>query len=137
MNILKSRNFLQKNGFTLIEVVIVVIIAGILASVAIPKYNGAIEKSRAAEGAYILGILLSAQERYNLEYGTYTSVIGDLDVTIPPPKNFNPPTVSDACSDTHACANITRTGGGYTLFIEADAEVKCTPDGAGCDRAGY
>ena len=133
----KIKNFLEKNGFTLMEVIIAVIIAGILASVAIPKYSGMAEKSRAAEGAYILGTLLSAQERYSLENGNYTSTIGDLDVEIPRPKNFNDPTVSNGCALAIPCAVVKRLGGGYELRINGAGDVSCNGSVSACARAGY
>ncbi len=40
---------MNKNGFTLIEVLTVVIIIGILTSIALPMYTRAIERSRATE----------------------------------------------------------------------------------------
>ncbi|MDD5130223.1 MAG: prepilin-type N-terminal cleavage/methylation domain-containing protein, partial [Candidatus Omnitrophica bacterium] len=45
----------MKKGFTLVELIIVVIIVGILASIGLTQYNKVVEKSRAAEARMILG----------------------------------------------------------------------------------
>ncbi|MDP8266736.1 MAG: prepilin-type N-terminal cleavage/methylation domain-containing protein [Candidatus Aceula meridiana] len=140
MRTFKIKSFPKKSGFTLMEVIIVIIIAGILASVAIPRYSGAIEKSRAAEGAYILGTLLGAQERYNLENSSYADDPALLDVTIPTPRNFNDPSVSSNCCNTDdtVCASIVRGGALYTLSIQCDGDIVCLNAEVGaCGSAGY
>lgn len=127
-----------KNGFTLLEIIIVVIIGAILASVAIPKYTGAVEKSRASEGTYILGTLLSAQERYFLEKGVFASDRTKLDVEIPTPKNFDLPTVSAGCASGAECAALDRNNGAYSLSIDRDGDVSCAETTAGaCQQAGF
>ena len=44
----------RRKGFTLLEILIVVIIIGVLASVAISKYTWVIERSRSAEATEVL-----------------------------------------------------------------------------------
>ena len=46
----QRNNLKQEMGFTLIEVMVVVAIIGILASIAVPKYQGYIARSRVVEG---------------------------------------------------------------------------------------
>lgn len=57
------------SGFTLIELLVVVLIIGILAAIALPQYQKAVEKSRAAEAVSILRTLRDQQSFCFLEYG--------------------------------------------------------------------
>jgi prepilin-type N-terminal cleavage/methylation domain-containing protein len=47
-------------GFTLLELIVVIIIIGVLATLGVMQYQGAIEKSRGAEARQIMGQLRSA-----------------------------------------------------------------------------
>ena len=53
----------RKQGFTLIELIVVVLIIGILASIAIPQYFRIVEKGRFAEATSWVDAVRSAQER--------------------------------------------------------------------------
>jgi prepilin-type N-terminal cleavage/methylation domain-containing protein len=53
----------RSKGFTLIEIIIVIVIIGVLATLALPKITGQIEASRAAEAMSMLGTIKRAAEQ--------------------------------------------------------------------------
>lgn len=58
-------------GFTLVEMMIVVAMVAILASVAYPSYLGQVAKGRRADGKQALVELAQKMERFYSERGTY------------------------------------------------------------------
>lgn len=54
----------RNSAFTLTEVVAVIIIIGVLANLALPRYHIFVERMRAAEGMQILTALLGAQNAF-------------------------------------------------------------------------
>lgn len=63
----------KKSGFTLLEIIIVVIIVGVLASLALPKFFSTVEFSRAQEALSALATIRGGLERYYVSKGnTYT-----------------------------------------------------------------
>ena len=66
----------RQQAFTLIELMIVVAIIGILASIAYPNYQDSVKKSRRADAKAALLGLANAMERYYTENNTYLGAAG-------------------------------------------------------------
>ncbi len=80
---------INERGFTLLELLIVVIIVGILAAVAIPQFTNATDKAREAEARAIIDSVLTAETAYYQERGTFTTVLSELITgTLPTMKNW-------------------------------------------------
>ena len=117
----------MKKGFTLMELIVVVIIVGILAMVGLPQFFQVAERGKAAEAFGILGTVRSGQIRYaaenNNQYEQSAACAG-LDVNFTTPKYFAAPSCSTSGSGT-----MVRTGG-YTLTINyATGNITCTAGG--------
>ena len=62
-------------GFTLIEMMIVVAIVAILTAIAVPNYTRYVERGRRAEARELMMRVASAEERYYTNFNRYTADI--------------------------------------------------------------
>ena len=70
----------KRNGFTLLEILIAVIIIAVLAAVAVSAYQRAVVKSRFSSLMPTTRAIRDGQEAYYMRNGTYATAIADLDV---------------------------------------------------------
>ena len=73
MNFFESSRF-KAQGFTLIEIMIVVAIVGILAAIAIPSYFDSVRRSARADACAAMLTMMQQQERFFTQNNTYQAV---------------------------------------------------------------
>lgn len=74
----------RSRGFTLLEVILVVVIVGILAAIAYPSYLNSVRKSnRASAQAHLLDIAQREQQFVLDNRGVYATTVAALNITTP------------------------------------------------------
>ncbi len=71
-----------KRGFTMVELMVVVLIVGILAAVAVPLMSGRIDASKWSEGKAAMGTIVSGLRAYTAEKGSFSSTPSLSDIGI-------------------------------------------------------
>ena len=77
---------MYKKAFTLVELLIVIVIIGILAIMALSVYNGMVNKVKYREPMDALCAIARAEFIYYYQYGAMTTDLNALDIVIPPSK---------------------------------------------------
>lgn len=80
---------MQKRGFTMIEVMVVVVIVGILAAVAVPKLFGMAAKSKAAEVMSAAGTYIRQQDAFITEHRDSIGSWKSIGYSMHNSSNFN------------------------------------------------
>jgi type IV pilus assembly protein PilE len=102
----------RSGGFTLVELMIVIVIATILLSIAVPSYMLQIRESRRTDARTTLLDLAGREESYNATMNAYTNVATNLG---------------------YAAWPATSTGGYYQITMGANSCVAAYGAGLACD----
>jgi prepilin-type N-terminal cleavage/methylation domain-containing protein len=96
-------------GFTLVELAVVIVIVGVLATFGVPRFLKSVERSKATEAFAYLSAVREAQERYHAREGTYADDAARLDIHFSTPRYFRVGTIAADSSGS------LRTGWSQTL----------------------
>lgn len=113
---------MNRKGFTLVEVLIVVIIIGILAAIGVPQFADSIEKAKGGEARAGLGHIQTAEKVYFAERESYTNSLSNLDITLT--QRYW--AFSITATSTTYTATATRSGGtrsGQTITMDQSGTI--------------
>lgn len=134
---------IQQKGFTLIELMIVVVIVGILAAIAYPSYLEHIKKARRAEAKALLIQIANRQQQVYMDARSFVTVanmasLAGSDLKITPEEkvvdNYSlvvTPVVGlpPAFSATLAPLDGKQMAGDYSFTLNSAGEKTSSPDG--------
>ncbi|MBO4707057.1 MAG: prepilin-type N-terminal cleavage/methylation domain-containing protein [Elusimicrobiaceae bacterium] len=80
---------MNKNGFTLMELLVVVIIIGGLAAMTYPAYRTSVEHARASEAVNMVATIQAAQQKHFINYDEYGDIFKDINDFVPSIEDFD------------------------------------------------
>jgi len=135
-------------GFSLLELLVVILIIGILAAIALPQYQRATEKAKMAEAVILLKAIAEAQQRYYMVHNKYLTCTetDQLDIDFGNFTNASYPACGGKQSDNFIYIT-SNYGGTYIAFAQRKplykyyfyitkskpSRIGCSPDSSGND----
>lgn len=113
------------SGVTLLELMVVVVVVGILAAIAVPSYRQYTMRTHRVEAKSALLQLAANQERFYLQNNTYTTDLAALGFSGGATENRVYTLAIAAANTTTFTATATPTPGGGTNGVNQAADVDC------------
>ncbi|NIM52561.1 MAG: prepilin-type N-terminal cleavage/methylation domain-containing protein [Gemmatimonadales bacterium] len=123
----------EPKGFTMIELLIVIVIIGIIAAIAIPKFANTKERAIVASMKSDLRNLVTAQEGYLADFQTYTTDLGNrfvettgISVTIQGVSSSGWAATASHVGSVKTCAIFYGSGATPVAPATREGESKCS-----------
>ncbi len=123
----------QAEGFTLLELTIVLVISGILAAIALPSFLNQASKAKQVEAKMYLGTLNHAQQGYMLEHSQFANDMNRLGIALYNSPNYRYSIQLDGTATQYAVHHAESLSSSLRPYVGMVAVLNDSSSGATVD----